>query len=443
VNTPDVIVVGAGVAGLSAARALHEAGVRVVVLEGRDRIGGRIHTIHQPGIAVPIELGAEFVHGRVGATLQIADAAALLLCELAGEWWQARDGTLRPGDAMDGAIMRVLGRLDATRTPDRSFADFAREIGADRDLARALPVAQMYVEGFDAADPARVGERWLARAEASGRADDEHHQYRFVNGYDSVPLAIAAALPPEALRLSHVVRAIEWEPGHAAVSTDRGTLTARAVVVTVPHGVLTAPDPGEIGPISFRPDLGTAVRRALDGVATGSVVRVVFDFHERFWTVLPRDRVRGDPVAMRFLGTEEGDFRVWWTPFPLRARTLTAWMGGPRAAALAELPAAAIAERALTGLARSLGVPVSKLEALVAGTWYHDWQHDPFSRGGYSYGVVGGIDAPRVLMQPIADTLFLAGEHTDPDGRSGTVHAAIMSGRGAAERVCKALDAGR
>jgi monoamine oxidase len=211
----------------------------------------------------------------------------------------------------------------------------------------------------------------------------------------------------------------------------------------VPHGVLTAPDPGEIGPISFRPDLGTAVRRALEGVATGSVVRVVFDFDERFWTVLPRDRVRGDPVAMRFLGTEEGDFRVWWTPFPLRARTLTAWMGGPRAAALAELPAAAIAERALSGLARSLGVPVSKLEALVAGTWYHDWQHDPFSRGGYSYGVVGGIDAPRVLMQPIADTLFLAGEHTDPDGRSGTVHAAIMSGRGSAECVCKALDAGR
>jgi monoamine oxidase len=223
------------------------------------------------------------------------------------------------------------------------------------------------------------------------------------------------------------------------VTTDLGTFSARAVVVTVPLGVLTAPDDGAPGAITFRPDLGAAVRDALPGLAMGSVVRIVFNFRERFWTTMPRDRVAGDPSAMRFLSVEEGDFRVWWTAFPLRAPTLTAWVGGPRAAVLAELPAGVLAERALSGLARSLMVPVARLEGLVAGTWYHDWQHDPFTRGGYSYGVVGGVDAPRVLMQPIADTLFLAGEHTDPDGRSGTVHAAIMSGRSAGERVGKVL----
>jgi len=176
-------------------------------------------------------------------------------------------------------------------------------------------------------------------------------------------------------------------------------------------------------------------------MAMGSVVRMVFNFRERFWTAMARDHVADDPNAMRFLSVDEGDFKVWWTPFPLRASTLTAWVGGPRAAVLAELPAGALAERALSGLARSLRIPAGRLESLVTGTWYHDWQHDPFTRGGYSYGVVGGIDAPRVLMRPIADTLFLAGEHTDPDGRSGTVHAAIMSGRGAAERVGRVLGA--
>lgn len=426
-------------AGLSAARVLHESGARVVVLEARDRVGGRIRTHRAPGVAQPIELGAEFVHGRVAATFRIADEAALLLCELTGEWWRARDGVLRPGEGMDTAIAQVMARLDAARTPDRSFADFASEIREDPALARALPRAQLYVEGFEAADPARIGERWLALAEAAGRADREDQQFRFVNGYDAIPLAIASALPPEALRLSHVVRAIEWEPGHAAVTTDQGTLSARAVVVTVPLGVLTASDVEALGSIVFRPDLGTAVRRAFDGMAMGSVVRMVFNFREPFWTAMPRGRVRDDPTAIRFLSVEDGDFKVWWTPFPLRAPTLTAWLGGPRAAALAELPVGAIAERALGGLARSLGIPASRLESLVAATWYHDWQHDPFTRGAYSYGVVGGIDAPRALMQPIADTLFLAGEHTDPDGRSGTVHAAIMSGRGAAERVRRAL----
>ncbi len=436
----DVIVVGAGVAGLSAARALHEAGARVIVLEARDRIGGRIHTLRVPGVAQPIELGAEFVHGRVASTLQIADEAALLVCELTGEWWQVRDGVLRPGNDMETSIGRVMARLDATRTPDRSFADFASEIRQDPALARALPLAQLYVEGFEAADPARIGERWLARAEAAERADQEDHQYRFVNGYDAVPMAIASALPPDCIRLSHNVGAIEWEPGHAAVVTDKGTLEARAVVVTIPFGVLIASDSQTPGSIAFRPDLGIPVRRALDGIAMGSVVRMVFNFREPFWTATTRGRVEDDPGAIRFLSVDTGDFKVWWTAFPLRGSTLTAWLGGPRAAALVDLPASAIAERALSGLARSLGMPVSRPESLVTGSWYHDWQHDPFTRGAYSYGVVDGIDAPRVLMQSIADTLFLAGEHTDPDGRSGTVHAAIMSGRGAAERACRALD---
>ena len=247
------------------------------------------------------------------------------------------------------------------------------------------------VEGFEAADPARIGERWLARAEAAGRADREDQQFRFVNGYDAVPLAIASALPSEALRLSHVVRAVEWEPGHVAVTTDQGTLNARAVVVTVPLGVLTASDVRAPGSIVFRPDLGTAVRRALDGMAMGSVVRMVFNFREPFWTAMPRERVKGDPTALRFLSVGDGDFKVWWTPFPLRATTLTAWLGRTsRRSAGGAFPVDAIAERALGGLARSLGIPASRLESLVTATWYHDWQHDPFTRGAYSYGVLVG-----------------------------------------------------
>jgi monoamine oxidase len=95
--------------------------------------------------------------------------------------------------------------------------------------------------------------------------------------------------------------------------------------------------------------------------------------------------------------------------------------------------------RALAALARQLKLGRRRVEVLVADMWYHDWQHDPLSRGAYSYGVVGGIDAPRVLNRPVDDVLFLAGEATDPDGRSGTVHGAIASGRRAAHALLATL----
>jgi monoamine oxidase len=438
----DVIVVGAGVAGLAAARALHRSGLDVVVLEARDRIGGRIYTHRGPGLAQPVELGAEFVHGRVAATLAIADAAALLLCELTGEWWRAQDGVLHPADSTEDRISPLLARLDPARTPDRSFAAFAEAMRADPALARAVPRAQQYVEGFEAADPARISERWLARSEASAAADEQQYMFRFVNGYDSLPAALAAALPDGAVRLSHIVRAIDWSAGRANVHTDAATMSARAVVVTVPLGVLTAVADGTAGPITFRPDLGPDVRRALEGVAMGSVVRLVFYFHEAFWHDLQPAGRHGDPSAIGFLTVDGSEFPVWWTQFPLRVPMLTAWVGGPRAERLTRQPPSRVTARALEELHRALGISTARLESLVTATWYHDWEHDPFTRGAYSYGVVGGIDAPRVLMEPIARTVFLAGEHTDPDGRSGTVHAAIMSGQRAARDVVRALGRG-
>src|SRR5215472_6095507 len=109
-----VIVIGAGVAGLAAAAMLADAGVETTVVEARDRIGGRVHTHHEAGFGAPIELGAEFVHGMVHPTLEIASAAGLLLAEMTGE-----------NVGLDFAgLGRVLHALDVQRTPDRTFAAF-------------------------------------------------------------------------------------------------------------------------------------------------------------------------------------------------------------------------------------------------------------------------------------------------------------------------------
>jgi monoamine oxidase len=439
----DVVVVGAGAAGLAAARALHDAHLRVTVLEARPRIGGRIYTRHEQGLALPVELGAEFVHGRVRETLQIADEAGILLGEMSHAWWSVTGGKLQaPGDE-EWTVGKVMQRLDPRRTPDRTFEDFVGSLrsdtGIDPSVIAAIPDALRYVQGFDAADPARVGERWLAISEAASQKDEHEHMYRIPVGYDQIPAAIASHLPPGTIRLSTVVREIDWGPGRVSVVADTATVTARAAVVTIPLGVLSARPDGTPGPITFRPDLGSAVRAALGGVAMGAALRIVLQFKTAFWDALPVEGGGDPPSDLSFLSVGDEAFPVWWTSFPLRASVLTAWMGGPRAEAMASHTTSEIVGRALDALSRACNIPRARLATMLVGSWYHDWHNDPFSRGSYSYGVAGGIDAPRTLNHPIGDTLFLAGEGTDADGRGGTVHAALASGHRAAKAVLATL----
>ena len=138
---------------------------------------------------------------------------------------------------------------------------------------------------------------------------------------------------------------------------------------------------------------------------------------------------------MSFLSTGDADFPVWWTAYPMPIPILTAWAGGPTAARLAHYTADELTGRALDSLCRQTGLARELADDLLIDTWYHDWQHDPLARGAYSYGVVGGTDAADVLGRPVDDTLFFAGEATDPDGRNGTVHGAIASGYRAAAAV--------
>src|SRR5207245_7409948 len=122
----------------------------------------------------------------------------------------------------------------------------------------------------------------------------------------------------------------------------------------------------------------------------------------------------------------DGDFPTWWLANPWRVPVVTAWAGGPRADALADLDERALAERALDGLARTADVPRSRLEDLIESWRAHDWRRDPFSRGAYSYVGVGGLHAQQALSRPFVDTLFFACALAAPAGM-GTLSGAIAS----------------
>jgi monoamine oxidase len=438
----DVIVIGGGAAGLAAARALVAGGARVVLLEARARLGGRILTVRDDRLPIPIELGAEFIHGDAPETEQIIRTAGIISYDVIGERWRANDGTAQRTTDYWKGLDRVMRLLDRRRS-DRSFQEFLDRRPGGRRLARERTIAAEFVEGFHAADLRRISSHSLADGGSPGNDPDEKRMGRIMDGYDSVVLWLARDID-DLVRLETEVRRVRWERGHVRVTAAMRQgppeeLTAHAAIITVPIGVLQARPPAR-GAIEIDP-LPRAIGDAIDGLASGGVVRVVLAFREAFWAERPiRTRPRGGTLTcMHFLHTHHAPIPIWWTAFPIRAPMLTGWVGGPEAWALANKGADGIRDVAIDTLAAHLGVPRRTLSALLTGVWVHDWTHDPLARGAYSYAVVGGSEASRVLSRPVEGTIFFAGEATDSEQRSGTVHGAVGSGRRAARAVLKTL----
>jgi monoamine oxidase len=442
----DAVIIGAGAAGLAAAKELRAEGRTVIVVEARGRVGGRIFTYRDPAVAVPIELGAEFLHGSTPHTDTIIDAAGLTAIDVVGDHWQAREGHFSEVDYF-GRVDKVLGNLDQHRSPDRSFADYLAERAARKRKpkdAAARKLAVEFVQGFHAADTTLVSERWLAKGGDPGESPDEERTGRVQNGYDRVAAWLAQDVY-DAIELNTIATKIEWQRGDVTVScrtTEGATrvFSGRTVVVTVPVGVLQA-NPNDNGGIVFAPEIPAALD-ALQGLTMGAVLRTVFAFRERFWEKGLRNapkRGGSGLTSLSFLHSPGSTFPVWWTQFPVRSPMLVGWLGGPPAAALCDRSDAEIERMALHDLAAHLGTTYERLAGLVTGSWMHNWEQDPFSRGAYSYATVGGSGAARKLARPVEQTVFFAGEATDTEGHSGTVEGALATGSRAARGVLQAL----
>jgi monoamine oxidase len=440
----DVVVIGAGAAGVAAARALHDAGVSVAVLEARQRIGGRMFTHRDRDTPVPIELGAEFIHGSADELNRLLDDARLVSVDVAGKRYAPSGRMLRPLTDFWEQLDRVMSRLPkrgASSRSDRreskgdcSFRGFLDMRPGGRRLARERRLALQWVEGFHAADPRIASVHALA--DGGWPADDveERRLGRVLDGYDRAVEWLAAPLAAR-IRLGAVVTRVRWQPGSVAVHVQhpsgrsRVAVDARAAVIAVPLGVLKA-SAGETGAIEFVPALDQK-QHALNGLAVGSVVRVVFRLRERVWAP------QYDNLS--FLHSSDPDFPTWWTSYPLRTPVIVGWCGGPAARRLSELPVDQLESRAVTSLARQLRISRQRLRSLLEGFWAHDWEHDPFARGAYSYVAVGGTNATAALARPLHRTLFFAGEAVETEGGTGTVDGAISSGRRAAKQVMRAL----
>lgn len=399
----DVIVIGAGAAGLAAAAALTRAGRSVLTVEARARIGGRCDTRRLPGVAVPVELGAEFIHGRPEATLSLLKEAGIPPVD-----------TTRTQRVLFGRKLRAVdvfaeARKAMRRAPskDVSFREF---LARQRLPPLTRELATMMVQGFDAADPRDASA--LAIVEEWSTALTATHM-RPQGGY----LALLQTLNVP-VQLETEVHEVRWSRGTVHASgTFRGepwSASAARAVVTLPLGVLQS------GAVRFVPEL----KKPLEKLASGPVIRVAMAFKEPFW--------EKDHPGVAFFHNPKAPFPTFWTPLTMHASLLTAWAGGPKARALTGKSDDFLLRRALASV-RSVLRSKKEPQAFLV----QDWQADSYARGGYSYVKVGGAGAREMLQRSVEGTLYFAGEATDAE-EAGTVGGALASGIRAALEIGEA-----
>jgi monoamine oxidase len=430
-GSPDVLILGAGAAGLAAAVELSAAGRSVTLIEARERIGGRAWSLRVPGLPAPIELGAEFIHGKTPATFDALRRTGLAAIDSPRTRWFLRNGALEPMDSMRSEVRGAMRVTPALEKRDVTFQQF---LAGRRNLsAFARAFARRMVEGYDAADPGRVSAREIAEEWTSESVTDMP-QFRPSGGYSALMdrLLVLAGARAE-LRLGTVVHAVRWRRGRVEVEGETRGRAFRAAapraLVTLPAGVLRLA-PGAAGAVRFEPALRQK-RRALSHIVAGGVLRVVMQYPRAFWEELDGGRY----CNASFFHSPYSAFPTVWTALPARTPLLVAWSGGPRAVALSSASPGDVVRRAVMsvntlfgGRAGAAGLPV--------GSWVHNWQRDPYAHGAYSYVTVGGRGARRELAQPVAGTLYFAGEATD-ETEPGTVAGALQSGQRAAQQALR------
>ena len=417
----DVLLIGAGMAGLAAANSLASSGLRVLLLEAQHHIGGRVLT-RRIGDQV-IELGAEFVHGRPPELWSLIEEAGLAVREREGTRLSFHDGALHTDGEIDDTF-EPLADLKNFDGPDLSFAEYLNR--------KPLPPEQRgaligYIEGFNAADHRQISTASLAVQQQAEDAVDGDRLYHVVGGYDQLAHYLAGRITARrgSIRLGERAREIRWRSGRVTVLTGNDSFTAPQAVIAVPLGVLQS----ERILISPRPDAALA---AAADLRMGSVCRFTLLFRKRFWAGLAP---QPDLNELSFLFSYDQMPPVWWTPHPEPGNAITGWIGGPRSIALATLEPRALGRLACATLARIFHIDVHEVQQQLLGCYTHNWQNDPNILGAYSYVAAGGMDASRRMTEPLADTLYFAGEHTDVTGHWGTVHAAIRSGLRAARQI--------
>lgn len=438
-----IVIVGAGAAGLMAARELSAAGKAVIVLEAADEPGGRIRTTQGDGFIQPVEEGAEFVHGDLPLTLQLLRSAGISYHPVRGKMIHVRKGKWlgrEEGPEGWGELMEKMQQTGA----DMPLSVFLSTHFYGEKNAALRDAVRRFAEGFDLADVHRASTRALSRE----WSQEEGGQYRIEGGYGRLIEWMAGECRHQGCRLhfSSPVEKIAWEAGRVSLTTRGGAVfSGGKTIITVPLGMLQYCDAEgdaaddavgksglpqwaigrDAGIIRFLPGIGDRVQAARR-MGYGTVIKILLQFSHCFWN-------KKDSKAGFFLSDEP--VPTWWTQFPDNNPLLTGWMPGALLETLRGIKAEDLPELCLSSLARIFGVDTAFLKQELTGIKIVDWGEEPFIRGGYSFETVESAEARQVLNMPLLDTLYFAGEALYEGDSPATVEAAFDSGKKTAEKI--------
>ena len=406
----DVAVIGAGAAGIGAARRLIENGLDIVVLEARERVGGRAVTV-PTALGHPVDLGCEWLHSADrNPWTSIARESGFTVDEKLPDWGtRLRRAGAAPDDeaawyaARDEFYRRV--EIAGGQSPDRAAAALLPPNGRWNGLLDAISTWSNGVE----LDRVSVQDHL--------RYADSGINWRVREGYGALIASYGAALP---VRLDTPVHTIDHRGRTVRIETVRGTIRVRAALVTLPPTVL------EAGTVRFRPDLPPAKRAATHGLPLGLANKVFLALNGA-----PPDAALGSHFVGALDRVATGSYEVRPHGWPM----IVGFFGGALALDLERAGPAAMEDFAAGELAALFGSGIRRRLRRLASS---AWASDPFARGSYSCALPGHAGDRASLATPIDGRLFFAGEACSPDDFS-TANGALLSGRAAADGIAATL----
>jgi monoamine oxidase len=415
-----IVIVGAGAAGLMAARELARAGKRVIILEAQDRCGGRIYPLPAAEFDYPAEGGAEFVHGEAPVTRALLREAGLSLSPIQGTRWSVKDGVFARSESPTphaSRLYQALAKLDV----DLPIAEFLEKHFAGHQFSELRRAIKRMVEGYDAADPGRAStlalrDEWMGRGLGT--------QGRVVGGHGGLIEFLAAECRRRgaSIHLGAALSAIELRDGRTvACCEDGSTHEGDAMILTMPLPLLA----DIVLPAAVREKAA-----ASDDIGFGNVVKILLRFTAQWWV----DAGGRDLADLSFLFSNT-TVPTWWTQHPAAYPVLTGWFAGPKTDSVAHLAEDELVESGLSSLADTFGVSLDYLKANLVAARAINWGNDRFARNAYSYATPKTREAQSVLSTPDGGGVFFSGEALYRGRDMGTVEAALASGLGTARTI--------